>query len=154
MSGLMSNGTPPIVRNRSPLRRLIRAMIIFIVVPYLGIALLLAFLQRSMIYGPVHDTSLNVRLPGILGARVAPISLLTADRLQLNGWHVIAEKAAVPLGDNRDEWSRGKPLVLYFCGNARNRAHRVEEFQLFAELGAHALCFDYRGYCDNAGSPS
>ena len=59
-------------------------MIIFIAVPYLAIALLLAFFQRSMIYGPVHDTSLNVRPPGILGARVEPISLLTADRL-LNG---------------------------------------------------------------------
>jgi fermentation-respiration switch protein FrsA (DUF1100 family) len=80
--------------------------------------------------------------------------MLTADRLHLNGWHVIAEKAAVPGGDNRGEWSRGKPLILYFCGNAGNRADRVEEFQIFTELGADAICFDYRGYGDNAGSPS
>jgi fermentation-respiration switch protein FrsA (DUF1100 family) len=50
--------------------------------------------------------------------------------------------------------SHDRPLILYFCGNAANRRYRVEEFEIFASLGADTICFDYRGYGDNTGNPS
>ena len=37
---------------------------------------------------------------------------------------------------------------------AGNRAYRVDEFDLFTELKADVICFDYRGFGDNVGKPS
>src|SRR5258707_1112962 len=72
---LMATAKPPDVRKRSPLRRLLRSLIVFSAVPYLGILVLLAVLQRSLIYGPTNDDTLNLRPAQISGARVEPIQL-------------------------------------------------------------------------------
>jgi hypothetical protein len=45
-------------------------------------------------------------------------------------------------------------LALFFSGNAANRRYRVSEFQVLTDLGCDVFLFDYRGYGDNAGSPS
>src|SRR5579872_5125912 len=141
----------PAVPKRSWRRSLVRALVAFAVVPCLCTLMLLALLQRSIIYAPTRDESL-ARRRFIPGAHVENISFTTAEDLRLNGWHVVAAAAA-----DRDDGAlspRNGPLILYFCGNAANRAARAEEFEIFAGLGADAICFDYRGYGDNAGSPS
>jgi fermentation-respiration switch protein FrsA (DUF1100 family) len=150
----MATAKAPAVRKRPPWKRLMRALLVFAGVPYLGILLLLALLQRSLIYGPIHDDTLNARPGRIANARVEPVSLTTDGNLRLNGWHIIAEAAADRHDDPRPESPNGRPLILYFCGNAANRKYRAEEFEIFAGLGADVVCFDYRGYGDNAGSPS
>ena len=45
-------------------------------------------------------------------------------------------------------------MVLYFSGNAGNRAWRIPEFEVFTQLGCDVIVFDYRGYGENPGSPS
>src|SRR5262245_42360150 len=85
---------------RSKIRQLFRALLIFIGVPYGAIILLLTILQRSLIYGPIHDEALNVRPVPIAGATTEPIRLTADDNLQLNGWHLVAN-------DRDSENSRG-----------------------------------------------
>jgi fermentation-respiration switch protein FrsA (DUF1100 family) len=148
----MATAKTPADLKRSLQRRLVRALLVFGAVPYLVILVLLALLQRSLIYGPIRDDTLNTRQCRVPGARVEPISLTTEDNLRINGWHVIPETA---VGRQDDEpRANARPLILYFCGNAGNRRYRFEEFEIFAGLGADAICFDYRGYGDNSGSPS
>jgi fermentation-respiration switch protein FrsA (DUF1100 family) len=129
-------------------------LVVFAAIPYLGVVGLVALLQRSLIYGPIRDDALNVRLCQIPGARVEPVSLTTDGDLRLNGWQVAAEAAADRDGADPPEGAIDRPLILYFCGNAANRAYRADEFEIFARLGADTICFDYRGYGDNGGSPS
>ena len=150
----MATAKTPAVHKRTLRQRLVRAFIVFAVVPYLGVLLLLVVLQRSLIYGPIRDDALNVRQCQIPGARVEPVSLTTDGNLQLNGWHIVAEAAVDRDDDPPTPGANGRPLILYFCGNAANRAYRAEEFEIFAGLGADTICFDYRGYGDNGGSPS
>jgi fermentation-respiration switch protein FrsA (DUF1100 family) len=47
-----------------------------------------------------------------------------------------------------------RPVVLYFSGNAGNRQYRPDEFGVFTRLGCDVFIFDYRGYGENAGSPT
>jgi uncharacterized protein len=77
------------------------------------------------------------------------------DGLTLYGWHVLpAGKTATGGDGRRRELQDGQPVVLYFSGNAANRAYRGLEFSLLADLGCHVLVYDYRGYGENPGSPS
>jgi len=139
-----------IPRARSWRRRLMRIFVVYLVIPYVAIVLLLAVFQRSLIYGPIHDATLSKSLPACGGARVQPIHFAAGDRLNLHGWHI------APANDPEQprEWPGGRPVFLFFCGNGGHRGWRAEEFRIFAELGAETICFDYRGYGENEGTPS
>ncbi len=148
----------PAPPKRTFLRRVTRALVIALVIPYLGIVLLAALFQRSLIYHPGRDASLNVAPPQIYGARTQPVSFQTSDNLELHGWHVSgkdseakADGKSLHVKSNR---THGQPVFLYFCGNSGNRAHRLAEFKMLTDLGTDVVCFDYRGFGDNAGSPS
>jgi hypothetical protein len=132
----MPNSIAPVPRTRSPARRLIRAIAKYAGVPYFGVVVLMAVFQRLLIYGPAHDASLNVHPTIIQGARNEPISLTTPDHLELNGWHITAGGGANAADEKGGEWSQGRPLILYFCGNAGNRSYRADVFDFLAELGA------------------
>ncbi len=150
----MANSIAPAPRPRSPARRVARAIAVYVGVPYFAILVLMAVFQRSLIYGPARDETLNVRPKIIQGARNEPINLTTPDDLELNGWHMTAGNGANAADETEGERSLGKPLILYFCGNAGHRGYRADVFDFLAELGADVICFDYRGFGDNAGSPS
>src|SRR5260370_2824211 len=96
--------------------------------------------QRSLIYGPARDATLNAEPMMIQGARNEPISLTTPDHLQLNGWHIVAGSGNSPADEKGDERSQGRPLILYFCGNAGNRGCRADVFDFLAESGADVIC--------------
>jgi fermentation-respiration switch protein FrsA (DUF1100 family) len=75
--------------------------------------------------------------------------------LDLHGWHILPTGEIAADQDECDwQLSLGSPLVLYFSGNAGNRRYRTLECDIFTRLGCHVFLFDYRGYGDNAGSPS
>ena len=109
--------------------------------------------QRSLIYHPGRDASLTATPARVPDAITEPVSFKTADNLDLHGWHISRQNAK---GDSAGPRNRttGKPVFLYFCGNSGNRANRLDEFQLLTSLDADVVCFDYRGFGDNAGSPS
>lgn len=129
-------------------RRGLRLLAVYVAVPYLAIVLLLSLFQRCLIYRPVRDATLSAKLPAFRGARARAISFAAADDLKVHGWHVAPDQPAPKTPPN------DRPVVLFFCGNGGHRAWRCEEFQIFAELGAEAVCFDYRGYGETDGAPS
>src|SRR5579872_591614 len=143
----------PDPRQRPWARRVTGALLVSFVVPYLAVILLVAMFQRSLIYHPGRDASLSENPAQIPGARVEPVKFRTADNLDLHDWH-ISRQVTGP--DDNQERNRtiGKPVFLYFCGNSGNRGHRLEEFTMLTCLDADVVCCDYRGFGDNAGSPS
>ena len=133
------------------LKRFVFALLIV----YLGIVGMLAWLQRSLMYqgrkGPVLVADAEDRAPHIRECHVT-----AADGVKLHGW--------LSLCDAESEIGRSEPLsqlgegdrylVVMFAGNAGNRLSRISQLDLYNGLGCDALLFDYRGYAENAGSPS
>jgi hypothetical protein len=118
-------------------------------------AALLAIFQRSLIYVPTRAVALPASQGALVTAAAESVTVTTDDGLELHGWWLTSKPP--PKGRSREaggEWVTGKPVVLYFCGNAGHRAYRVEEFQILTSQGADVLCCDYRGYGENPGSPS
>jgi hypothetical protein len=116
---------------------------------------MLAFLQRSLIYAPSRVPAVNGIDAGLTEQQAHPISLTAADGLVLNGWHVTgmgrqcADRAAC---DRR--LAEGKPVFLFFSGNAAHRGRRGPTFSFLTSFDADLFVFDYRGYGDNPGRPS
>eukprot|EP00117_Sycon_ciliatum_P008476 scpid72968/ scgid5623/ Monoacylglycerol lipase ABHD12; 2-arachidonoylglycerol hydrolase; Abhydrolase domain-containing protein 12 len=65
---------------------------------------------------------------------------------QIGTWHVY------PKGEEVPSLSNGKPVVVYFHGNAGNRGlrHRVGLYKLLANLDYHIIAVDYRGFGDSS----
>lgn len=124
-----------------------RMLVVYVLLPYVGLCLLLALMQRSLIYVPTREkTPLVPEDAGLGPGRVEAVAVTTHDDLVLNGWHVRPEGAEA---DREPEW-----LVLYFHGNAGNRRLRVRDCTDFTDVGLDVLLFDYRGYGDNPGRPN
>lgn len=113
-----------------------------IILTLLAIAALLIVLwaaQRRLMYFPVSAVPPLASL-GLGDAQA--VTFDTADGLRLNGW-LFARGGAEARG-----------TVLVFNGNAGNRAYRVPLATALVRRGFQVLLFDYRGFGDNAGSPS
>ncbi|HSG73490.1 MAG TPA: alpha/beta hydrolase, partial [Planctomycetaceae bacterium] len=52
------------------------------------------------------------------------------------------------------ELNSGRKTVIYFPGNSGNRRERLADLHELARRNLNVICFDYRGYGDNPGSPS
>ena len=116
---------------------------------------MLAVLQRSLIYLPDRESQIDPQDAGLSPGRVHTITLTTDDGLELRGWHLLPPgQSATDRNQCDQQLALGRPVVLYFSGNAGNRAWRIPEFELFAQLGCDVFVFDYRGYGENPGSPS
>jgi fermentation-respiration switch protein FrsA (DUF1100 family) len=124
-------------------------------ISYLIVLFMLAFFQRSLIYLPSRAPRIEAADAGLGTGRVSTVTLDTDDGLRLRGWYVLPDGSPTGSLVEDDVYpDHGGPVILYFSGNAGNRAYRTQDFELLAELGCHVLVFDYRGYGDNAGSPS
>jgi fermentation-respiration switch protein FrsA (DUF1100 family) len=119
------------------------------------VVLMLAVLQRSLIYFPERQSRIDPLEAGLPLGQVHTVTVATKDSLELHGWHLLpnGHRAANRVECDR-ELAEGRLVVLYFSGNAANRRYRTEEFTVFTGLGADVFNFDYRGYAENAGSPS
>ena len=104
---------------------------------YLGMAAILYFKQRSMMYfpDPVHTSPAQAGLPA------AEEVMLTA----LDGGHSIAWHVA-PRQD--------RPVILYFHGNGGALRYRAERFRQLIRDGIGLVALEYRGFGGNAGSPT
>ncbi len=143
--------TPP----KSPQLKTVRRLLLFGLSTYLAIVVMLAVLQRALIYLPDRESRIEPQDAGLSPGRVHTITLTADDGLELRGWHILppGQSAADPKQCDM-QLACGRPVVLYFSGNAGHRAWRVPEFEVFAQLGCDVFVFDYRGYGDNPGSPS
>jgi fermentation-respiration switch protein FrsA (DUF1100 family) len=117
---------------------------------------MLASFQRRLIYQPTRAETIDPEFSGVGRDRVENVDVDTADGLKLHGWFLRAVPASPrPTGERAGNGSvPASPVVIFFPGNAGHRGYRAIELDLISHLGADVYLFDYRGYGDNAGSPS
>ncbi|MEW4488200.1 alpha/beta hydrolase [Thalassoglobus sp. JC818] len=110
---------------------------------FLGMLLMLALLQRKLIYVP---DSRPVELSDALSVceLTEDVKLDVAPGVQLCGWHSRCSP----------QERASKRLVILFPGNAGNRLKRVSLLEQYHQLNCDTLIFDYRGYGGSAGSPA
>lgn len=120
----------------------LRRSVVRLAIYYGIIVIVLAFLQRKLIYRPMSEADLSPQSQGIQNQATA-ITCQTEDGLTLAGWHWRVPGGA---GDG--------PVVLLFHGNGGHRGYCLHDCEMFAECGAETVVFDYRGYGDNPGSPT
>ena len=149
---------PPPVSSDPPYRSFgqrVKRFAFALMIVYLGIVGMLAWLQRSLMYqgrkGPVYVADAEEHADHLRECQVTAV-----DGVVLHGW--------LSLRDAESEIGRSRPLsqlgaedrylVVMFAGNAGNRLSRVSQLDLYNSLGCDALLVDYRGYAENAGAPS
>ncbi len=146
---------PSTPQKQSPRPKALGRLLLFGLSAYLAIVVMLAVLQRSLIYLPARESQIDPQDAGLSPGRVHTITLTTGDGLELRGWHLLPPgQSATDRNQCDRQLALGRPVVLYFSGNAGNRAWRIPEFELFAQRGCDVFVFDYRGYGENPGSPS
>ncbi|HUE16185.1 MAG TPA: alpha/beta hydrolase [Planctomycetaceae bacterium] len=128
-----------------------------IVLWYVIIVVMLALLQRRLIYQPTRTDSIDPDLSGLVQSRLENVAVETDDGLQLHGWFVRALPGVTsgpPYAASGDGRASFHPVVIYFPGNAGHRGYRAIDLDLISRVGADVYLFDYRGYGDNPGSPT
>jgi uncharacterized protein len=78
--------------------------------------------------------------PATLGLKADIVRLKTADGENLLAWSIPPKP--------------GRPLILYFHGNAGGLDLRADRFRSIARAGMGLLAIEYRGYASSTGSPS
>lgn len=106
---------------------------------YLGLCVLLFFVQSRVLYQPYRGYD---QTPADVGLDYKEVTLQTADGLRVVGWYV-------PADPDKGQWT-----VLFCHGNAGNNSHRLDTLQLLHELGLDCLIVDYRGYGQSPGKPT
>ena len=97
----------------------------------------LAVFQRRLQYFPDRRLT-DLAQTGMSGGE--ELRLTTADGETLVAWHFPAKV--------------GRPLILYFHGNAGALVDRVPRFRMFTASGYGVLAVSYRGYGGSTGSPT
>ena len=127
-------------------RRRGKVLILLLIMPVTLVGLL-TFLQRRLIYVPMREP-ITRDMAGEFADRLRDVEITSTDGIALKGWLVKGG------GDATAERADDRPLIIYFQGNAAHRGRRSKQFGMFCELGCDVLIVDYRGYGENAGSPS
>ncbi|CAN5235297.1 alpha/beta hydrolase [soil metagenome] len=106
---------------------------------YLALLALLFVRQRDLVF-PRGPARADIAQAGLGGAQ--EVKLTAADGERLVAWVVPPR--------------RGRPVILYFHGNAGNlgRPGRVGRFKALTEDGTGLLAVSYRGYGGSNGTPS
>ena len=91
-----------------------------------------------LIFQPTPGADLE---PLALGIRAEPAWLTSEDGVRLHAFFLPAEAPATR-------------AILMLHGNAGNASHRLPRAAALAQLGAHVLLIDYRGYGLSDGRPS
>jgi fermentation-respiration switch protein FrsA (DUF1100 family) len=120
-------------------------LLVIVACCYVAVLIMFAAFQRSLMYPAMTSGPLAAEGYRFSGVTMRDAVAKSSDGITLHGWYAVPD-------DQRSEEPR--PLVLYFHGNGGNRVHRIDDIDLLAGLGAEVLIFDYRGYAENAGSPS
>ncbi len=133
----------PAFRGSVAVSRVVRGLIVV----YTMVAVLFGFLQRQLLYAPQPATSLSVvdfqDVTSIFPASI-DVAVMCGSGVTLRGWLLRTSDAR--------EGTATRPLVIYFHGNAGNRADRGGWYDIFHDAGADVLAMDYHGYGDSGGT--
>lgn len=128
-------------------KRILRAVFIYALIPYLVVTIGFTVFQRRLIYQPTVANSLSIAESKLTTDFGVDAELTTADGNTLHGW--LAHATTL---NNAD--ADKAPLVVYFPGNSLNRLERIADVREVASRGFDVLIFDYRGFGDSSGAPS
>ncbi|CAN7434046.1 alpha/beta fold hydrolase [Bosea sp. LjRoot90] len=121
------------------MRRILKLLVIGGLGAYVAVLALLYVKQRDMLYprNPARAETASANLPNVEEA-----TLTTADGERLIAW-------VVPPRD-------GKPVLLFFHGNAGNfsRSIRQTRFRALTQDGTGLFAVNYRGYGGSTGTPT
>lgn len=134
---------PAAVRNKVARRRVVRALALYCVVPYLTICVLFTLAQRSLMYRPTPAADLSVATIGINANSCSDVEIPIDSETTLRGWLMTPSSRS-------DE----RKLVIYFPGNSLNRYERFHDVREIVRGGFDVLIFDYRGFGDSDGHPT
>jgi fermentation-respiration switch protein FrsA (DUF1100 family) len=116
---------------------LVKSLLVFLLVGYLGLLALLYVAQRALMYFPERTRT----PPSAAGLSEAEELVLdTADGERVIVWHL------APRGDGN--------VVLYFHGNGGALRYRVDRFRALTADGTGLVALSYRGYGGSTGSPT
>ena len=116
---------------------MVKRLLVRFLVLYVGIVAVMYGFQRRLQYFP--DTAYaDAAMLGM--ADIQQVSLATPDGETLVAWHVNP--------------APGKPVILYFHGNAGSIAGRPQRFTYYKNAGYGVLYVSYRGYGGSTGSPT
>ncbi len=116
----------------------VRRIGIILVGSYLGVCLVLAFFENSLVYRPskARDSWVPAPVP-----EIQDVELRCEDGTPIHAWWLPCPGA--------------EHTMLYFHGNAGNLSHRGGSIvKLCQILNVNVLIFDYPGYGKSGGSPS
>ncbi|MBI3828973.1 MAG: alpha/beta hydrolase [Planctomycetes bacterium] len=140
---------------RYGLRHYARRTLIYLVSIYLVLCLVLFLFQRSLTYPVLREPAIDPQRAGFPDGQARNLALETSDAVRLGAWHVRPTKSRAAVDADFDAALKSPgPVDLFFHGNGGHRGHRPDLYLTLADLGAHVLAIDYRGYGDSAGSPS
>ena len=119
------------------LRRVVVGILAVVVVVYAGALAYIYFMQRNLEYDPsgkifaISDTKLT---------GVEDVKIPTAEGASVTGWY--------------HEPAPGKPVILFYKGNAGSYTYEHPRFEQFVADGYGFLSFDYRGFPTSPGAIS
>lgn len=132
----------------------LRRLVLLIVIVYLMAMSPIAWLQRTLIYHPNRCPTLSGS-QALVPQTVVDVTVKSHDGLDLHGWLALAGSSSLgQASDVKQAIHNGRPIVLYFPGNAGNRSYRREQLTLLGLLNANVVIMDYRGYAENEGTPT
>jgi dipeptidyl aminopeptidase/acylaminoacyl peptidase len=111
--------------------------LLVIALGYCALVALVYFGQRGLQYFPEKART----APGAAGLPEAePVELRTSDGERVIIWHIPPQP--------------GKPVLVYFHGNAGSLAWRVDRFRALTATGFGLVALSYRGYGGSTGRPT
>jgi uncharacterized protein len=114
-----------------------KSILATVVIIYIGCLLLLMIFQRELMYFPSREPA----IPAEAGLpEIAVQALETSDGERLVSWFLPP--------------AEGRPVLLYFHGNAQGLANRAARFRWMTAGGNGLLAVSYRGYGSSTGTPS
>ena len=118
--------------------KILMGILLLIAGAYGALAAALYFGQRSLMYRPPETVA---RTPASAGfPEASNVRIKTADGERLVAWFAPPKE--------------GKPIILFFHGNAEVLSWRAARFKKLTEGGLGLLAVSFRGYAGSTGSPS
>ena len=117
------------------LRRIVVVLLVLLVVGYAGAAGYMYLFQRSFQYSPEGKF---LALGETLLTTAEQVEIPTSNNERIRGWY------APPTG-------AGKPVIVYYKGNADSFSDEHVRFEAFVADGYGFLAFDYRGFPASPG---
>lgn len=123
----------------------LKRLLMLLLIPYVAFVLILAVLQRRLMYPAARAAGICVSdFPHLTEwfQAASDVAVTTTDGAVIRGWHLRYG------AENADF------LILLFHGNAGHRGMRTRWYWIAKTLRVDVLAIDYHGYGDSEGHPS